>query len=148
MPAAESTPSVAVLDASVAVRWVVPERGTDEAAALLNRPILWVAPRLMLAEVASALRRKVSAGELRAEIAVQALDALIDAVADGTIVLVQDEAFVASALTLALALGHKLPDCLYLAVAERDGLSLATADTRLERLARQRGVPTYAVPSA
>src|SRR5262245_61696392 len=105
-----------------------------------------VAPRLMLAEAASALRRKVAAGELRAELAIQALATLVDAVADGTIVLAQDEAFVASALTLALALGHKLPDCLYLAVAERDGLSLATADARLERLARS--VPTYAVPSA
>lgn len=61
---------------------------------------------------------------------------------------VQDEAFVASAFTLALTLGHKLPDCLYLAIAERDGLSLGTAEMRLERLARQRGVLTYAVPSA
>ena len=148
MPVAEATPEIAVLDASVAVRWVVPERGSDEAAALLDRPILWVAPRLMLAETASALRRKASAGELRAEIAVQALAALVDAVADGTIVVIQDEAFIASALTLALGLGQKLRDCLYLAVAERDGLSLATADARLLRLARQRGVPTYAVPSA
>ena len=90
----------------------------------------------------------MSAGELKTEIAVQALAALVDAVADGTIVLVQDESFVAAALTLALTLGHKLPDCLYLAVAERDGLSLATADGRLDRLARQRGVPTFLVPSA
>jgi predicted nucleic acid-binding protein len=148
MPAAEPTPSTAVLDASVAVRWVVPERGSDEAAALLDRPILWVAPRLMLVEAASARRRKVAAGEMRAEVAAQALTALVDAVADGTIVLVQDETFVASALMLSFALGHKLPDCLYLAVAERDGLSVATADARLQRLARQRGVPTYAVPSA
>jgi predicted nucleic acid-binding protein len=148
MSAAESTRSGAVLDASVAVRWVVPERGSDEAAALLDRPILWVAPRLMLVEAASALRRKVSARELPAEIAVQGLAALMDAVADGTIVLVEDEAIVAAALTLALTLGHKVPDCLYLALAEREGLSLATADVRLKRLARQRGVPTYAVPAA
>src|SRR5574341_742650 len=118
MPGAEPTPSVAVLDASVAVRWVVPERGSEEAAELLSRPVLWVAPRLMLTEAASALRRKVAEGELRAEIAVQALNTLVEAVADGTILLTEDEDFVPSALTLALTLLHKLPDCLYLAVAE------------------------------
>ena len=149
MPGAEPAgPSVAVLDASVAVRWMVPERGSAEAAELLNRPILWVAPRLMLTEAAAALRRKVAGGELRAETAVHALNTLVEAVADGTILLAEDEVFVSSALTLALTLGHKVPDCLYLAVAERDGLALATADTRLEGLARQRGVRTYAVPSA
>jgi predicted nucleic acid-binding protein len=102
----------------------------------------------MLTEAASALRRKVVEGELRAEVAFQALNALVDAVADGTIRLTDDEEFVSTALTLALSLGHKLPDCLYLSVAERDGLALATADVRLEELARQRGVPTYLVPSA
>jgi len=148
MPAAESGRSGAVVDASVAVRWVVPERGSDEAAELLSRPTFWVAPRLMLTEAASALRRKVAGGELRPEIAAGALTALVEAVKDGTIRLGDDEDFVSSAMTLALTLGHKVPDCLYLALAEREGLALATADVRLEQLARRRGVPTYAVPSA
>jgi predicted nucleic acid-binding protein len=148
MPAAEPVLTAAVLDASVAVRWIVPERGSDEAAALLHQSILWVAPRLMLTEAASALRRKVAAGEVRTEVAVHALNALLEAIADGTVLLADDENFMPSALALALSLGHKLPDCLYLAVAERDGLALATADARLGRLARQRGIRTYVVPSA
>ena len=57
MPTVER-PVLAVLDASVAVRWVVPERGSDEAAALLGRSLTWLAPRLLLTEVASALRAK------------------------------------------------------------------------------------------
>ena len=103
---------------------------------------------MMLTEAASALRRKVAGGELRPEIAAGALTALVEAVKDGTIRLGDDEDFVSSAMTLALTLGHKVPDCLYLALAEREGLALATADVRLEQLARRRGVPTYAVPSA
>jgi len=60
MPGAEARGATAVLDASVAVRWVVQERGSEEAADLLARPIGWMAPRLMLTEVAAALRRPVS----------------------------------------------------------------------------------------
>jgi predicted nucleic acid-binding protein len=147
MPGAETTPSAAVLDASVAVRWVIPERGSNEAAALLARPISWLAPRLMLTEAAAALRRKVAEGELSPAVAIQALGALVEAVADGTVRVTEDEEFISSALTLALTLGHKVPDCLYLAVAEREGCELATADQRLEQLARQRGISTYLVPS-
>lgn len=147
MPGAEARPSTAVLDASIAVRWVVPERGSNEAAELLARPISWLAPRLMLTEAAAALRRKVAGGELSPAVAIQALGALVEAVADGTVRVTDDEEFVSSALVLALTLGHKVPDCLYLAVAEREGCELATADQRLEQLARQRGITTFLVPS-
>jgi len=102
----------------------------------------------MLTEVASALRRKTAGDELRVEVAAQALEALVSAAADGTIRLADDEEIVSSALLLALAIGHKVPDCLYLALAEREGAGLATADQRLGELARQRGVSTYLVPSA
>ena len=64
MPGAEIDLRLVVLDASVVVRWVVPERGADEALELLSQSIDWIAPRLMLSEVAGALRRKVMAGEL------------------------------------------------------------------------------------
>ena len=59
MPPADA-PQLVVLDASVAVRWVVEEEGSAEAAELLTRDLTWVAPRLLLTEVASALRRKVA----------------------------------------------------------------------------------------
>ena len=101
----------------------------------------------MLTEAAAALRRKVAGRELSAAVAIQALGALVEAVADGTVRVTDDEEFVSSALALAVTLGHKVPDCLYLAVAEREGCELATADQRLEQLARQRGIATYLVPS-
>ena len=144
----EPTPRLVVLDASVAVRWVVTERGSAEAALLLGRPVGWLAPRLMLTEAAGALRRKTAGGELDATHAAQSLDALIDAATDGLIHLADDEALTAQALMLALALKHKVPDCLYLALAEREGAALATADARLAALARGRGIDVWRVPAA
>ena len=123
-----------VLDASVAVRWVVPEVGREAATALLRQPIGWLAPRLMLSETASARRRKVIGGQLRPEQAPEALAVLMGAVADGTIRLAAEEQFTAAALMLALT--------------ERTEAGLVTADGRLAALAEGRAVPTRLLPSA
>ena len=147
MPQAEPLQAV-VLDASVAVRWVVSEKGSDQAAALLDLPFSWVAPRLLLTEAASALRRKAAEGGLDPGLASEALDALLQAVADGVVRLTDDERVVAQALRLALTLQHKLPDCVYLAIAERDGAAIATADSKLARLARSRGIRVFEVVHA
>ncbi|MBI4468240.1 MAG: type II toxin-antitoxin system VapC family toxin [Acidobacteria bacterium] len=148
MPGADPPVRRAVLDASVAVRWVVPERGSGEAIALLVQPITWLSPRLMVSEVAATLRRKTRSGELSPETAFQALEIILDAVHDGIVRLAEDETAVRLALTLALALGHKLPDCLYLALAEKEGAALATADRRLAALAARRGIAVLNIPSA
>ena len=133
----ELEPSTAVLDASVAVRWVIPERGSEPAAELLSRPIAWIAPRLMVTEVAAAMRRKVVDGELRAETARQALEAIVTAVDGGTIRLADDEDVVGTALALALALGHTVPDCLSRwPSAKGRGWSPPTADVTRWRASR------------
>ena len=144
----ESVPILAVLDASVAVRWVVAERGSEEAAGLLGRPVGWLAPKLMLTEAAGALRRKTVGAELDATLASQALDALVDGAANGLIHLADDEHLIRAALMLAISLKHRVPDCMYLALAEREGAALATADTRLASLAKSRGVEVWKVPAA
>jgi len=51
-----------------------------------------------------------------------------------------DEKLIASALRLSLSLGHKVPDCLYLALAEREAATLVTADRVLVGIARRREV--------
>lgn len=139
---------VGILDASIAVKVVVPEVGTAESLDLLGRPVRWLAPRLMIVEVASALRRKVSGGQLSSLDASAALAVTLDAITDGVITLADDEALVQAALNLALTLDHKVPDCLYLALAEREGAFLASADRKLLAVAGQRGVDVAAVPSA
>jgi predicted nucleic acid-binding protein len=139
---------VGVLDASVAMKVVVAEVGTAESLDLLARPVRWMAPRLMIVEVASALRRKVAGGQLSHLDASAALAVTLDAVADGVVRLADDEDLAQAALSLAVSLDHKVPDCLYLALAEREGAFLASADRKLLALARQRGVDVANVPSA
>ena len=145
---AEAVTNTGVLDASVAVKLVVPEVGTAESLAALERPHRWIAPRLLVTEVAATLRRKVAGDELSPIHAVDALAATLDAIADGVIGLADDEALVQAALTLALGLQHKVPDCLYLALAEREGALLVSADRKLLALARSRGVDVLPIPSA
>jgi predicted nucleic acid-binding protein len=140
--------SVGVLDASVAVKLVVAEMGTAESLAAFGRLSRWIAPHLMVVEMASALRKKAAARALAATEATAALAATLDAIDDGVIGLASDEALVASALNLAMSLGHTVPDCLYLALAEREGACLVCADRKLLALAKRRGVEVVEIPSA
>lgn len=142
MPGAEVIPLATVLDASVAVRWVTMEPGTAVAIALLRRPTRWVAPRLLLTEVAGALHRKIREGRIRDIAATEALDVLLDAIGRGEIQLADDERVMAAALMLATLMSHKVADCVYVALAEHEGAALATADRRLASLAERRGVAT------
>ena len=52
-----------VIDASIAVKWVVEEEGTPEALALRQKAKL-IAPELLVAECANVLWKKVQIGEL------------------------------------------------------------------------------------
>ncbi len=55
-----------VIDASIAVKWVVEEDGTAEAVALRQRAKL-IAPQLLVAECANILWKKVQRDELLKE---------------------------------------------------------------------------------
>jgi predicted nucleic acid-binding protein len=102
----------------------------------------------MLVEAAATLRRKVVQRELRSISAAVSLRTLLDGVRQGVIRLVEDEQLVDAAFLLALELAHKVPDCLYLALAERDGCGLCTADLSLARMARARRVRVLGVGAA
>lgn len=140
--------SRAVLDASVAVRWLVEETGSEAARAIVESKSLWVVPHLLVTECASALRRKVVSGALSLGDAIAALAILARAVDEGFVTFGIDSDVVSSALTLAVATAHKVPDCMYLALAEREGLSLATADIVLARIAERRGLSVLFVAGA
>jgi predicted nucleic acid-binding protein len=60
-----------VIDASIAVKWVVEEPGTASALSLLNQGRL-LAPELLVAECANILWKKVRRGELSKDEAVLA----------------------------------------------------------------------------
>jgi predicted nucleic acid-binding protein len=72
----------------------------------------------------------------------KALGVPLNAADRGEIRLAEDERFMAAALVLATLMGHKVADCVYVALAEDEGAALATADRRLASLAERRGVAT------
>ena len=127
-----NAPDRYVVDASVGVKWVLPEPGSDRARRLLasvarGRTAL-LAPDLYVAEVANVLWRRCRLrGELLEDEAREALAELLGALPE----LVPAEALAAQALELALAFRHPVYDCLYVALAVREGCSLITADRRI-----------------
>ena len=109
---------------------------------------MWIAPRLLVTEVAAALRRKVIARVLQSELALQAMESFRRIVEEGALHFAADELLASEALILALRTKHKVPDCLYLALAQREAGSLATADRVLARLAELQNVVVHCVRSA
>ena len=113
-----------VVDASVALKWVVDEPGAAAAEALLDEELL--APSLWLVEAANALWRRVQREELTRLEADERLGELLRAPVTTTPV----EMDATSALELANELQHPVYDCLYLAVAVRKDATFVTADRR------------------
>jgi predicted nucleic acid-binding protein len=126
---------MAVVDATVAIRWFVHGPGAERAATWLGDAAL-VAPDLILAEAGDALRRYVRAGELQMDEATSILQRLPDSFAR----LVTTGELARDALLLAQHLDHPVYDCLYLALAQREGLHLLTLDRKLAGLAAQAGL--------
>ncbi|MGH7893075.1 MAG: type II toxin-antitoxin system VapC family toxin [Candidatus Binatia bacterium] len=124
-----------VVDASVAVKWVVPESLSEHADRLLGSEDPLMAPDLLMIEAANALWKKARRAELSAAEAARALDVLTSS----GIVVCQAQPLLGRALAMAQRLDHPVYDCVYLALAERERATLVTADERLlGRLARRR----------
>lgn len=117
-----------VVDASVAVKWLIPEVHSDAAASWLHPAIHLSAPDFVLLEIASTLWRKVRRGEIEEDVAPRILAAL-----DAAPLELQPSApYVASALALATSLGRTVHDCLYLAIAVGRGCRVVTADRKFQ----------------
>jgi len=115
---------VIVVDASVALKWVLTEPDSDVAIALRNEEL--IAPDLWLAEAANGLWRHVRLREISTAQALQFLRDLIDA----PVTSMPAEPHLPAALHLAIELRHPIYDCLYLALALHEGTHVVTADRR------------------
>lgn len=122
----------AVVDASVAIKWVVEEEGSDRARLLASAKL--EAPDLLPIECANILWRKVRLGDLRGEGATERLALLLRS----PVTLIGSRELLDAALRLSLDLGHPVYDCLYLALAIRDAIPLLTADRRLSNAVGKR----------
>ena len=117
-----------VIDASIAIKWVVEEEGTREALALYRGNKL-IAPDLLVAECANVLWKKRQRNELSKEEALLAAGLLQHA----EIELMPTRSLLEAATRIAIELDHPAYDCLYLAVAAANECRFVTSDERLLR---------------
>jgi predicted nucleic acid-binding protein len=126
-----------VVDASVAVKWLVPEHGSDAADRLLTTSQKLFAPDLIRVEVAAALTRRFRTGQAPEGEVREDCDRWPRLLAEGIVTLTPAEQDYPEAAALALQLKHPFQDCLYLALARRLQAPLVTADPKfIERAAR------------
>jgi predicted nucleic acid-binding protein len=112
-----------IVDASVAIKWLVDEVDSDIAKRLLNRTDL-VAPELLFCEVANTVWKKWKRGEFAAvPPGLLQMPSLFEHV-----VPVSDHAF--RAAEIALSIDHPAYDCVYLAIAEARDDIVVSADQR------------------
>ena len=95
-----------VIDASVAIKWVVEENGTPEALALLNEGSL-LAPDLLIPECANILWKKVGRSKLEKDEAIMAARLL----QRSDVEIVPTRSLMEQALKLSIDLEHAAYDC-------------------------------------
>jgi predicted nucleic acid-binding protein len=122
-----------VIDASIAIKWVVEEDGTAEALTLRRRANV-TAPELLIAECANILWKKVQRGELNSDEALLAARLLQAA----EIEFLPSRSLLEAATQIAIELKHAAYDCLYLALAAERDCRFVTADESFVRKLRER----------
>ena len=120
-----------VADASVACKWHFDEEDAPLARALLLRGDEIAAPDSFLSEFANAASRKIRKGEVAREHAERAIQKIAGQITR----LVPVRELLLPALDMSVALRHPIYDCLYLALAEREGAVLVTDDRAFLRKA-------------
>jgi predicted nucleic acid-binding protein len=126
-----------VVDASVALKWVLEEEGSDRARVLAASEIM-VAPDLWLIECANVLAVRVRRGQIAADAAAQA----VDLIASAPVRIVPTRAYVPTAHALSVILKQSAYGSLYLALALQERAVMVTADAAFFRAAS--AVATYA----
>jgi predicted nucleic acid-binding protein len=121
-----------VVDASIAIKWVVDEPGAKIAIQLLDHML--AAPDLLGPECANILWKKVMRGELSP----QEAEAMAAALTITDLSLYPTRQHLQAAVAAAIALRHPVYDCIYLCLAEQLALPLVTADMRLVEAVRSR----------
>ena len=116
----------AVLDASVALKWFLTEPESADALAFrANNEV--IAPDLVIVEILNGLWkawRLTRVSQAQIELIARSLAGHFSK-------LVASSELATRAAEISLTLDHPAYDCFYIALAERDGVALVTADRRL-----------------
>lgn len=115
-----------VVDASVAVKWFLPEVHSDEAVRLLRDDYLLFAPDLIWTELGNVLWKKWRQREIEANMA----RLILEDFRRFPLEVRSSDTLLATAWAIAEELHQTMYDSLYLALAESKGYRLVTADHR------------------
>jgi predicted nucleic acid-binding protein len=129
-----------VVDASLAVKWMLWEADSGDALAFLSSGGDLVAPDLLFIEVAGAIVRRGNENKAMQADALRALEKWTIAWSDHVVKnyrVTQRRLFTAS--KLALQIGNPLKDCIYLVLAMELKCDLVTCDARF----RSKALPIY-----
>lgn len=116
-----------IVDASVALKWLVPESDSAKAEAIVANDETLHAPHFLMLETVNACWKNWRKQLIDKQVALEAsskLKGLIDAWH-------HDENLIDNAARLAVELQHPIFDCIYLALARQLDLPIVTADRRL-----------------
>jgi predicted nucleic acid-binding protein len=116
-----------VVDASVVIKWFLPEIHSEAAQRLLRQGNQYFAPDLLYAEIGNVVWKKVRRGELTEK---HGRD-LVENLHRIAIESVPTRTLIADAYSVALASRRTVYDALYITLAVRLNANLITADERL-----------------
>ena len=111
-----------VVDASVALKWVLNEAGSQDALALAAQEL--IAPPLFPTECANAIWKAWRRKEVTEAEATRKVVDLVHGVVE------LREVAPVEAFRLAVLLDHSVYDCAYLALAQAEGMVVVTADSK------------------
>ena len=115
-----------VIDASVAVKWFLPEEDSDAARAILRSGHDLLAPDLLYAEVGSVLNKRSKRGEFDQADGLNMLRSLVEL----RIVVRPHQPLAEAAWAICTRYGQSFYDSLYLALALGSEARFVTADKR------------------
>jgi len=131
--------SPVVVDASVGIKWALPEPNSEAARRLLDGDRTLLVPDLFFAEVANTLWKRVTRRDMTADEARLALLGFDTRSFDVHL----SRSLMHLALELAVRTAQTAYDCLYLALAVIHDCPLVTADRRLYAMLRPSPLGTH-----
>ncbi|MBD2775724.1 type II toxin-antitoxin system VapC family toxin [Iningainema tapete] len=128
-----------VVDANVAIKWVVPEIYSDGALRLRNVNYTLLVPDFFFPEIGNILWKRVRRGETTLENAQKDLTALMGL----SLELHPSLLLMPQALEIGVRIQQAVYDCVYLALAVTHGCQMVTADERFFNALQRDSLATH-----